>query len=365
MGEKVVKTVAGLLIQQIFLLAQARSFNEKVILIIDEVSVVQNPAIAQILAEARKFNLFVFLTQQYFGQIEKTIQDAIFTNVANYYVFRVSEEDARALEGNLTIELPKETLLEGKEVGNKEEEIRVRILTSLNARECLLRLSVDDQILPCVKARTLDFAGHKTRADIELKPVTEQHLPTKFQEKIAEQSQFAANSSKLTPDDGAILKSLAQTDRAHQVVTGNNAESPFEVDIYSDGTAEKFAPSNGVVPERFVAPSKAVDQNNLNSESAVGDIEARAQATAADVASVSDYLSNYYNQKSTPPQEIAEDVSTALSFADFAKHTSSQQNASETANSAAPTVKPSLSLVDFLSAQGTNLAENESNKGGL
>src|SRR5690606_33942846 len=95
MGEKVVKTVSGLLIQQIFLLAQARAFNEKVILIIDEVSVIQNPALAQILAEARKYNLFVFLTQQYFGQIEKDIRDAIFTNVSNYYVFRVSEEDAR------------------------------------------------------------------------------------------------------------------------------------------------------------------------------------------------------------------------------------------------------------------------------
>jgi DNA helicase HerA-like ATPase len=203
MGEKVVKTVAGLLIQQIFLLAQSRSFNEKVILIIDEVSIVQNPALAQILAEARKYNLFVFLTQQYFGQIEKNIQDAIFANVANYYVFRVSEEDARALEGNLTIELPKTTLLEGKEVGNKEDEIRVRILTSLNARECLLRLSVDGQILPCVKARTLDFAGKKRQRDIKLKPV-KPTLPTKFQEKTAPQTSQALTPAtpppaKLTP----------------------------------------------------------------------------------------------------------------------------------------------------------------------
>jgi hypothetical protein len=343
MGEKVVKTVAGLLIQQIFLLAQARSFNEKVILIIDEVSVVQNPAIAQILAEARKFNLFVFLTQQYFGQIEKTIQDAIFTNVANYYVFRVSEEDARALEGNLTIELPKETLLEGKEVGNKEDEIRVRILTSLNARECLLRLSVDDQILPCVKARTLDFAGHKTRADIELKPVTEQHLPTKFQEKIAEQSQFATID---TP--------------------------PAEI-----------APSQ---PDNQPPPTGQSDSDSL-----ANDIEARARANAADASGVSDYLSNYYNSiaqdagsvdawsdsleidRPTPlaeqkfaPQEIAEIVSPSLSFADFAKHTSSEQDAGETVHdTAAPTVaKPSISLVDFLSAQGTSLADSKSNKGG-
>ena len=73
MGEKVVKTVAGLLIQQIFLLAQANAFNQRVILIIDEVSVVQNPALASILSEARKYNLFVFLTQQYFGQIEEDL----------------------------------------------------------------------------------------------------------------------------------------------------------------------------------------------------------------------------------------------------------------------------------------------------
>jgi hypothetical protein len=65
--EKVVKTVAGLLIQQIFLIAQSRVIPQKILLFVDEVSVVQNPALASILAEARKFNLFVILTQQYFG----------------------------------------------------------------------------------------------------------------------------------------------------------------------------------------------------------------------------------------------------------------------------------------------------------
>lgn len=187
MGEKVVKTVAGLLIQQIFLLAQSRTMNEKIILIIDEVSVIQNPTIAQILAEARKYNLFVFLTQQYFGQIEKPLQDAIFSNVANYYVFKVSEEDARALEGNLTIELPKESLLEEKELGNKESELRVRILTSLHSRECLLRLSSDGQILPCVKARTVDFSGTKMPKNIEMKKYQSAQMPTKFQESVEAQ----------------------------------------------------------------------------------------------------------------------------------------------------------------------------------
>lgn len=196
MGEKVVKTVAGLLIQQIFLLAQARSFGERIILIIDEVSVVQNPALAQILAEARKYNLFVFLSQQYFGQIEKGLQDAIFTNVANYYVFRVSEEDARALEGNLTLELPKEALLEGKEIGNKEDELRVRMLTSLNMRECILRLTNDGQILPGLKARTMEFQGSAAHHPAELKEYTSTEMPSKFHEAVKAQNTFASSPSK-------------------------------------------------------------------------------------------------------------------------------------------------------------------------
>jgi hypothetical protein len=188
MGEKVVKTIAGLLIQQIFLLAQARAFNEKVILIVDEVSVVQNPALASILAEARKYNLFVFLTQQYFGQIEKPLQEAIFTNVYNYYVFRVSEEDARALEGNLTIEIPKEILQAEKEKGLKESDVRVRMLTALNARECFLRLSSEGQVLPCVKARTLDIVVAPARKDIKLEKYDQpQQLPSKFVEGARQQ----------------------------------------------------------------------------------------------------------------------------------------------------------------------------------
>lgn len=208
MGEKVVKTVAGLLIQQIFLLAQARSFKEKVILIIDEVSVIQNPALAQILAEARKYNLFVFLTQQYFGQIEKNIQDAIFTNVSNYYVFRVSEEDARALEGNLTIELPKESVLEEKEIGNKENELRVRILTSLNSRECLLRLSVDGQILPGIKARTMEFKGSSKPKNVELKKYKTTELPSKFHEAVVAAS---VNPSIATAQTNEVSKEDNQT----------------------------------------------------------------------------------------------------------------------------------------------------------
>lgn len=179
MGDKVVKTVAGLLIQQIFLLAQARAFGQKVILIIDEVSVVQNPALASILAEARKFNLTVILSQQYFGQIEKGLRDAILSNVLNYYIFRVSEEDARALEANLTIELPKEILQQMAARGLNESDVRTRLMTELHPRECLARVTAHGQILPAVRARTIDTQPHAPPAATRLaRP--KQPLPAQF-----------------------------------------------------------------------------------------------------------------------------------------------------------------------------------------
>ena len=182
MGEKVIKTVSGLLIQQLFLLAQARQFNEKLILIIDEVSVIQNPTISQILAEARKYNLFVFLSQQYFGQIDTQLQNAIFSNVSNYYVFKVSEVDGRALEGNITMELPRKMTMEATRIINNQEDLRVPILTSLDARECVVRVSSGGKILPAFKARTLEFTPdtEPVHEAVRLRNYSRQSLPTKF-----------------------------------------------------------------------------------------------------------------------------------------------------------------------------------------
>jgi hypothetical protein len=179
MGEKVVKTIAGLLIQQIFLLAQARAFNEKVILIIDEVSVVQNPALAQILAESRKFNLTVVLTQQYFGQVDKDLRDAIFSNVYNYYAFKVSEEDARALEGNLNMDLPEETVESEHAKGVSQSDLKIKIMTELHPRECLVRVLTNGQVAPCIKASTVDAPERNNNHQIGLVKV-KQILPKKF-----------------------------------------------------------------------------------------------------------------------------------------------------------------------------------------
>jgi hypothetical protein len=239
MGEKVVKTVAGLLIQQIFLLAQARAFGQKVILIIDEVSVVQNPALASILAEARKFNLSVILAQQYFGQVEKDLRDAIFANVFNYYCFKVSEEDARALAGNLNMELPSSIVEEENARGLKEEDLRVKIMSELHPRECLVRVLANGQVVPCIKARTLDAPRPaKTTKEAQLKTYKQAKLPTKFEEKSSAATQPqtletasapgpAAASPSPKPKSGKQPHKVASSFVLSHANTGSIRENPL------------------------------------------------------------------------------------------------------------------------------------------
>jgi hypothetical protein len=218
MGEKVVKTVAGLLIQQIFLLAQAKAFNEKIILVIDEVSVVQNPTIAQILAEARKFNLTIVLTQQYFGQVEKDLRDAIFANVYNYYTFKVSEEDARALEGNLNMELPTEVVEAEHAKGIGEVELKVKLMTELHPRECLVRVLANGTMAPCLKARTVDAPSVGEARHVPKK--LQQALPKKFKEgtpATAKQIRFSKEFLEQLADPDAV--SPEALDARHQAVT--------------------------------------------------------------------------------------------------------------------------------------------------
>lgn len=217
MGEKVIKAVSGLLIQQLFLLAQARTFNEKLILIIDEVSVVQNPTIAQILAEARKYNLFVFLSQQYFGQIDEGLKNAIFSNVSNYYVFKVSEHDARAIEGNITMELPKKMTMEATHVMNKEEDLRVPILTELDARECVVRISAGGKILPAFKATTLDFAATGREKTRRLRPVEIAPRPLKYVEPNTRASaNLMADKPQQTRPEPMSLMELLSKQSSHR-----------------------------------------------------------------------------------------------------------------------------------------------------
>ena len=156
LGEKATKLIAGLIIQQLFLIAQKGSLNKKIILIIDEVSIVENESLISILSEARKFNLSLILSQQYLTQTTPELLKGILSNVYNYFIFKVSDEDAKILAKNLDIAFPDEILIKYKEKGLTEEDLKRNLLVHLNPRECLVRIFSEGKFYPCFKAKTLD-----------------------------------------------------------------------------------------------------------------------------------------------------------------------------------------------------------------
>lgn len=281
MGEKVVKTVAGLLIQQIFLLAQARAFNEHVILIVDEVSVVQNPALASILAEARKFNLSVILTQQYFGQVEKDLRDAIFANVYNYYTFRVSEEDAVSLAGNLNMEIPKEIVESEKAKGVKEDQLKIKFLTELHPRECLLRVSANGQILPCFKARTMSVdTAERKKSEAKANEVTPAKLEKFVEGSAPDVPTLPGQALKAVPPSMPAPSIAQQPTPTPQFDTHTGPTEGIEYGRESDGTLMTGSPGGpeqaGLNPEgelsTFTNPEidPALRQPTTKTDDAVG-----------------------------------------------------------------------------------------------
>lgn len=145
-GEKTTKTISGLVMGQMFNLIQKRVIDEHIIFIIDEVAIVQNPIIKRFLSESRKYNLSVILSGQYFNQVDEDIQKAIFANVVNYYTFRVAREDAVFLSRNMQMEVAVHDSFFAK----------IKILTGLANRECVLRVSNQGKVLPAFKAKTLE-----------------------------------------------------------------------------------------------------------------------------------------------------------------------------------------------------------------
>ena len=147
LGDKVTKTIAGLIMQQLLTIIQSRDINEHIIFIIDEVAVVENPILSRFLSEARKYNLSLILAGQFFSQISDNLKSSILANVVNYYIFRVSKLDANLLVDSFNMKIPLDDTRERK----------IKLLTELNTRECIVRIDYNGILLPAFKGTTLDY----------------------------------------------------------------------------------------------------------------------------------------------------------------------------------------------------------------
>ena len=149
LGDKVTKTIAGLIMQQLLTIMQKQEIDEHIIFIIDEVAVVENPILSRYLSEARKYNLSLILAGQYFNQISDELKNSIFANVINYFIFRVSKLDANILVDNFNMKIPLDD----------SKEQKIKLLTELQTRECIVRIDSNGILLPAFKGITLDYTS--------------------------------------------------------------------------------------------------------------------------------------------------------------------------------------------------------------
>ena len=149
LGDKVTKTIAGLIMQQLLTIMQKREIDEHIIFIIDEVAVIENPILSRYLSEARKYNLSLILAGQYFNQISDELKNSIFANVINYFIFRVSKLDANVLVDNFNMKIPLDD----------SRDRKIKLLTELQTRECIVRIDSNGILLPAFKGTTLNFTS--------------------------------------------------------------------------------------------------------------------------------------------------------------------------------------------------------------
>lgn len=149
LGDKVTKTIAGLIMQQLLTIIGKQEINEHIIFIIDEVAVVENPILSRYLSEARKYNLSLILAGQYFNQISDELKNSIFANIINYFIFRISKLDATTLVDNFNMKISLDD----------SKERKIKLLTELNNRECIVRIDSNGILLPAFKGTTLNYTS--------------------------------------------------------------------------------------------------------------------------------------------------------------------------------------------------------------
>ena len=160
-GDVATKTIAGLVMNQLFALGTCRKLHYHVILIVDEVAVVENPVLARLLSEARKYNITVVLAGQYFAQISGSLQLAIHANVANYFCFRLNYTDAELMSKYLNMELHSgaqpDRLVANRESSSATREEEIKSLIALPDRQIIARLSRNGVVLPAVGGRSVNY----------------------------------------------------------------------------------------------------------------------------------------------------------------------------------------------------------------
>jgi hypothetical protein len=155
-GEDASRLLGAMLITKIQLAAMSRVNIPKheradFCLIVDEFHSFATASFANILSEARKFNLSLVVAHQYIKQLPEEVAWAAFGNVGTIIAFRVGAEDAEFLEQEFA------------------PEFMATDIVNLGFRQIYLKLMIDGVTSHAFSAMTMDTPApleHSTRAEV-------------------------------------------------------------------------------------------------------------------------------------------------------------------------------------------------------
>ena len=158
-GQRMIKFLAGAVINQMYILALTNTFKKPTILVIDEVSRVETKVLKDILSETRKFNMYSFLSAQYLGQLSKEVLDSIISNVRNIIAFKLNKQDATLISSIIEIKI-EEYFKKHRSLGELEES-KKEMFVKLHQRECIVRLFDGTKYILPMKLKVVDVARWK------------------------------------------------------------------------------------------------------------------------------------------------------------------------------------------------------------
>ena len=153
-GQRMIRFLAGAVLNQMYMLSITNNFKKPTILVIDELPRVENRILRELLAETKKYNLYTYLSVQYAGQLSKEILDSVIANTRNIIAFKLSKDDARLVSSMFDIKI--EEYFKKYRNQMELEESKKELFVKLHQREAIVRLFDGKKYLLPMKVKVVD-----------------------------------------------------------------------------------------------------------------------------------------------------------------------------------------------------------------
>ena len=255
-GKRMINFLAGAIINQMYILAITERLNMPTILVMDEFQRVETRVVKDILSETRKFNLYVYLSMQYLGQLTKEVRDSIVSNIRNIVAFKSNREDATMLSSIMEIKI--EESFKKSRTNTELEESKKEMFVRLHQKECIVRLFEGKKYILPMKLRVVDVYqkwGYKELPLEQVMPMPK--VPPSMmkkgeaQEAMHEAEHEAAGQGEPAPSEAAPFEAHSQ-----QFSQPSQVEPVYQPDE-SEQDGEKPARKKSAVELQIEAAKKS------------------------------------------------------------------------------------------------------------